>query len=415
MIRFIAACCLAASLAPLPAAGQEDCTACHRVAVAGAHAHVPCLACHLSESATVGNPAAGASHAVGCVGCHRGHEWIFDHAMALRRGERAFVQRSYARFDSGFFEKNCDSCHVRGCQDCHGAGHSVAKPSVASCQACHKGYYVGWDYAGRAPREDNLRFQRGLSVNGETFLKMVPDVHYKAGMGCGDCHAMTSLAQGAKSSKGCRDCHRPSPRVLEHRIPAHLERLECYACHAAWGAQEYGTFFLRFRDPRPMEEFDLKPGPGSEYLRSAFLKSQDAPPLGINGAGRVSPIRPQFIAYYTDIQSARSAGPENLLLAAEWRAFFPHTVQRGTPTCEGCHDNPRRFLLEPPSRRIYQLRRDGMTLASFWDQEGQRMTNGDFMAASRYLRMSACGPVYTRAYIEKWKTFLNHVEVSSPP
>ena len=95
------------------------------------------------------------------------------------------------------------------------------------------------------------------------------------------------------------------------------------------------------------EDFDLVPSSSTEYLRSAYLKKQDLSPLGINTAGRISPIRPMFIAYYTDIMTARNNGPENTLLAAEWRAYFPHTIQRGTVTCERCHDNPSRFLIEP--------------------------------------------------------------------
>lgn len=414
MIRYIVACCLAVSILTSPARAGENCTVCHRVTLEGRHAALACLACHLREDATVVNPALATNRAVGCVACHRGHERIFDHAMATRRGERSFVERSFARVDSGFWDKNCSSCHVQGCLDCHGDGHRLKKPSVADCQACHKGYYTGWDYSGRAPREDNMRYQRGIAVGGETFLKMSPDVHYRAGLVCGACHSMTSLAGGQRSSKQCRDCHIPSAKPVEHRIAAHLQKLECYACHSAWAPQEYGTFFLRFRDPALKEEFDLKPGPSPDYLRSAYLKSQDAPPLGLNAAGRVSPIRPQFIAYYTDVHSARNGGPENILLAAEWRAFFPHTIQRGTVTCEGCHDNPRRFLHEPEGQRIYQLKKDGMQLESFWLQDGQRVVNGDFVSASRYLRLSNKSPAYTKAYIEKWKTFLNRVDNSSP-
>lgn len=412
MILFIVVFCLAE--AKTVQAAAENCTVCHKgITPQGRHAALPCLACHLRESATVGNPALADNRAVGCVACHSGHERIFEHAMVVRGGERRFVERSYARVDSGFWLKNCDSCHVQGCLDCHGEGHAIQKPSVEACQSCHKGYYTGWDYSGRAPREDNMRYQRGIEVEGETFLKMLPDVHYRAGMTCGACHSMDSLALGQRSSKQCRDCHTPSQRPVEHRIAAHLQRLECYACHSAWAPQEYGTFFLRFRDPALKEGFDLKPGPSPDYLRSAYLKSQDAPPLGLNAAGRVSPIRPQFIAYYTDIMSARNSGPENILLAAEWRAWFPHTIQRGTVTCEGCHDNPRRFLHEPESGRIYQLEKDGMQLESFWLQDGQRVINGDFVSASRYLRLSSKSPAYTKAYVEKWKTFLNRVDNSS--
>jgi len=387
MILFIAVFCLSLSSGALAGHGGLVCVSCHHMA--------------------------GGKIPDGCAVCHNGYDRIFASPMTHRTGEKQFVQRSYARFDSEFWSKNCDSCHVTGCRDCHD-GLQPSKPSVAACQKCHKGYYTGWDYSGRAPREDNMRYQRGIAVNGETFLKMTPDVHYRAGMTCGACHSMASLMRGQRSSKRCLDCHTPSRKPVEHRIAAHMQRLECYACHSAWGAQEYGTFFLRFRDRRFKEDFDLKPGASAEYLRSAYLKSQDAPPLGINAAGRVSPIRPQFIAYYTDIMSARNSGPENTLLTAEWRAFFPHTIQRGTVTCEGCHDTPRRFLLEPENQRIYGLKKDGMGLESFWSQGGQRMVNGNFMAAERYGRMSSKSPSYTKAYVEKWKNFLNRVDNSSP-
>ena len=367
-----------------------------------------CSSCH-RQGGSAGNPATASNRVVICADCHHGYERIFDHAMGQRSGEKQFVQRSYGRFDTGFWDKNCNSCHLKGCLDCHGEAET-SKPSVAVCQKCHNGYYTGWDYSGRAPREDSMRYQRGIVVNGATFLKMLPDVHYSVGMTCGACHSMKSLSEGKKSSKGCRDCHSPDLKILEHSIPAHLERLECYACHSAWAPQEYGTFFLRFREQRLKDDFDLKSGPNREYLRSAYLKKQDAPPLGINSSGKVSPIRPMFIAYYTDIMTAKNNGPENTLLAAEWRAYFPHTVQRGVVTCEGCHDNPTRFLFEPESRRIYNLEKDGMGLESFWLHKGQRVSNGSFMDAARYLRMSSKSPAYIKAYVKKWETFLKRIE-----
>lgn len=376
------------------------------------HGGTVCISCHGVQTTAIRQPLRDRQIA-GCAVCHPGKERIFDQAMAIRTGEKEFVQRGYARVDSLFWEKNCGSCHLKSCRDCHGDSERIRKPTVADCQVCHKGYYTGWDYSGRAPREDNMRYQRGIAVGGETFLKMLPDVHYRAGLACGACHSMSSLATGHKSSKECLDCHTPSMKPVEHRISAHLERMECYACHSAWSPQEYGTFFLRFRDRKMKEDFDLKGGADDEYLRIAYLKKQDEPPLGINSRGRVSPIRPMFISYYTDIMTARNNGPENTLLAAEWRAYFPHSIQRGSVTCEGCHDNPTRFLLEPESRRIYNLEKDGMTLQSFWLQKGQRVSNGSFMDADRYLRMSSRSPAYRKVYVEKWKSFLNRVENSS--
>src|SRR5512133_1988114 len=110
MMLFIAACCLATSL-PVPAAlAEENCMVCHKgIKLEGRHGSLPCLACHLHESGTIANPSLGSNRAVGCVACHRGHERIFDHAMATRRGERSFVERGFARVDSGFWDKNCSS------------------------------------------------------------------------------------------------------------------------------------------------------------------------------------------------------------------------------------------------------------------------------------------------------------------
>ncbi|OGU08003.1 MAG: cytochrome C [Geobacteraceae bacterium GWC2_58_44] len=423
MMLCIAACFLTVSAAC--GSTGENCTDCHRITLKGIHAALPCLSCHGSEIDTIANPAAGTNRTAGCVGCHRGYARLFDHAMGSRSREKLFVDRSIGALDPGFFENNCNSCHLRGCTDCHGGkGHDIAKADDRSCFNCHKGYFVGTDYYGMAPREDSLRYQRGEVAYGETFLKMTPDVHAEAGMKCGACHAMTSLVAGAKSSKTCLDCHTVDKKIIEHRISAHLEKMECYACHSAWAAQEYGTFYLRFAGDSPSRDYYRVRSNEGDYVKSAYLRKQDAPPLGLNARGKVSPIRPQFILYFTDIRNDRPAGTwplatgselENRLLAAEWKAFFPHTIRRGTVMCEGCHDDPRRFIMERGEDRIYQLQADGMTLPSFWNQAGQRVINGDFLPVSRYLQLTRKSPAYQRAYLEKWQSLINHVENSSQP
>ncbi|MFA5515431.1 MAG: selenite/tellurite reduction operon b-type cytochrome iron-sulfur cluster-binding subunit ExtO [Desulfuromonadales bacterium] len=392
-------------LAPAAGSWAEECGGCHAVAVRGAHADLDCAACHPSGRAGGG--------AAACMNCHPGMQGVLQGPMASRASERQFVQAAFGRHDSRFFEKNCNGCHVADCLDCHGAdGHDIARPQKEDCHACHRGYFVGADYWGLAPREDHRRYQRGAGYGGENYLKMRPDVHAEAGMLCGDCHGMASLA-GKAAPPQCRDCHTPDPQIIEHGIAAHLEKLECYACHAAWGAQEYGTFFLRMGDNPIADVYPMRRQAGSDYVRSAYLKRQDAPPLGRNAAGRVSPIRPQFVAYYSDLRGAPAK--ENLLAAAQWKAYFPHTVRRGTVTCEGCHDQPRRFLLEPEHTRIYLPEKDGMTLPSFWDSRGQTLVNGAFFTPEEFLRLQNRGPAYVRGYVEKWKNFVERVEDSSRP
>lgn len=387
----------------------ENCSLCHKTRLKGAHRAIPCTSCHKNGTAV----ASLSTRAAGCVSCHRGYEHLFDHAMGSRGPEKRFIERTYGKKDRQFDSKNCSACHIKGCLDCHGEPHAIAAPKPDTCSGCHKGYFVGWDFFGRAPREEHERYQRGKKSDGDRFLKMLPDVHQQKGMACKDCHSMQSLIAGKKSSKGCTDCHRPNKNVIEHSIQAHMERLECAACHAAWSPQEYGTFYIRFDNRNPDETFNSLSKIGNGYAKSVYLKRQDSPPLGINSRGKIAPIRPQFIAYYTNISSRQLLSKENELMAAEWRAFAPHTIQRGSVICDGCHDNRRRFLLERPEDRIYLPKEDGLTLSSFWDQKGQKVVNGGFLDEENYRRLSRKSDEYRKGYVKKWKAFLKTGEASS--
>ncbi len=417
MVRWIlvsAVLCLLA-VSPAWAASAENCTACHRTSLKGVHAELACSACHGEAATTLARPSAAITRASGCVGCHPGYDALFDQAMSARAAEKAFVDQSYGRADPHFFENNCNACHVSDCLDCHGGdGHDIAPATQEACLRCHKGYFTGSEYLGRAPREDHKRYQRGKSIRGEKYLKMLPDLHAEIGLGCPDCHSMQSLVAGRPAAKQCRDCHQPSERVIEHRISAHLDKLECYACHSAWAPQEYGTFYLRLGADNPAaKKFRLRKQKGSEYLKSAYLKQQNAPPLGLNASGRLSPIRPQFIAYFSDLRNDPPVGAENRLLTAQWKAFFPHTIRSGTVMCDGCHNDARRFLLEKAEDRIYRVDLDGLGLSSFWNRAGQQVVNGAFLEPARFEAMSARSADYTRAYVEKWKSLVDRVEDSS--
>lgn len=352
-----------------------------------------------------------------CQACHEGSAGVLHGPMAQRQAEKEFVAHSWGRVDPDFYAANCNQCHVRSCFDCHDRkGHDIALPTKENCHSCHRGYYVGADYHGLAPREDALRYQRGLAYDDEHYLKMRPDVHARAGLPCGDCHSMQSLARGEIAARTCLDCHEPDPQVIEHGISAHLQKLECYACHSAWSPQEYGTFFIRFTDGDIPDYFRLRRDQtGPEYIKSAYLRRQDAPPLGLNDRGRVSPIRPQFLAYFTHLQDNEVVGEENRLLKAQWKAFFPHTVQRGTVMCDGCHGNASRFLLQEAEDRIYLPDKDGLSLPSFWSQQGQEVVNGAFFNQHRYEQMSRRQPEYVKAYVKKWKNLAESVETSSQP
>ena len=383
--------------------------------LSGAHAELACVACHGNDVAATPQPSSAATRAEGCTGCHSGYDRIFDQAMTTRMAEQTFVADSFESFDPQFFEKNCSGCHVSDCLDCHGGdGHRIARATQDECLGCHKGYYVGREYLGMAPREDHPRYQRGETFLGETSLKMRPDLHAELGMECMDCHSMQSLLQGRKASQSCADCHQPDPQVIEHGIDAHMNGMECYACHAAWAPQEYGSFYLRTgNEEQVLSRFRLPVRDGSDYIASAYLRRQNEPPLGVNDAGLISPVRPQFIAYYSDLRGGGVPEVENRLVAAQWKAFFPHTVRSGTVMCDNCHDNRRRFMMEKEEERIYRIDLDGLGLSSFWSQSGQQVVNGSFVDLPRYERIVAKSVAYTKAYVEKWKHLVDRVDDSS--
>ena len=340
-----------------------------------------------------------------CLRCHEAARGAVSGPMATRSGERDFARRAFGAGGDRFFAESCAGCHVTSCADCHGHDpHRAGRPRDEACLRCHRGDSVGWEYGGRAPREDHVRYRRGATAEGEPFLKMLPDIHFERGLGCADCHTMNSLQEGRRAAKSCRDCHSPLASTSpEHAIAGHLEKVACVTCHAAWASQEYGTFLVRPANEEQKEAFAPLPAWGP-WRKSAHLKRQDAPPLGLDEKGLVSPIRPRFTLFVTDPE----AGWENRLVAAEWRAYAPHTVRRGSVACGGCHDNRRRFLLEKDAERLYPLEKDGLPLRSYWSRVGQTLVNGSFFPPDRFERMNRRSPEYKRQVVARWQKLLDH-------
>lgn len=357
-----------------------------------------------SPAALAAVPADTAGGSGRCLSCHPSAAGVLAGAMATRTSERAFARRAFGADGDRFFVESCAGCHVTGCSDCHeDQPHGARRPGDGACLRCHRGYSAGWEYQGKAVREDHQRYRRGPASQGEPYLTMLPDVHRERGMACADCHPMASLHAGRRGAKACRDCHPSVSRASpEHAIAGHLKKMACVACHAAWASQEYGTFLVRSPEDGPEDAFAALPRHGP-WRKSAQLRRQDAPPLGLDANGLVTPIRPRFVLFATDPRR----GWENRLLAAEWSAFTPHTVRPGTVACSGCHDSPRRFVLEPDADRLYLLELDGLPLRSYWSREGQRVVNGSFLPADRYQRMNRKTPEYARKVVERWKIMLD--------
>ena len=171
----------------------------------------------------------------------------------------------------------------------------------------------------------------------------------------------------------------PSAVVAMNAVAKHMERLECYSCHASWAPQCYGCHVqvnYKPKDGKPVSGIDWvasgnaqdKSGQtaesrlGSGGLRSpgkisetrSYLRWED-PVLGISGEGRVTPLMPGCQVTYTvindkgetlvnneiaeNVGEAKELGQEHVPLAIDMAPVQPHTAQRQARTCESCHAN----------------------------------------------------------------------------
>lgn len=172
----------------------------------------------------------------------------------------------------------------------------------------------------------------------------------------------------------------PAAEVAMNSVAKHMDKLECYSCHASWAPQCYGCHVLVNYQPKdgkqPMNVDWVASGNavdsqgqtaesrlGSGGLRSpgkvsetrSYLRWED-PVLGISGEGRVSPLMPGCQVTYTIINDKGETLLNNEIavnptegrelgqdppLAIDMAPVQPHTAQRQARSCESCHTNPK--------------------------------------------------------------------------
>ncbi len=160
--------------------------------------------------------------------------------------------------------------------------------------------------------------------------------------------------------------------VAMTKIGAHMENLECYACHSDWAPQCYGchvkatygvdkdgneimdTDWLLTAAEKYNGTYDNIKSPGKIMESRSYLRWEE-PVLGINGEGRVTPLMPGCQVIFTVIvdgetithneigrtpPNTEGAGPEGQR-GLDMAPVQPHTAGRQARTCESCHSNPK--------------------------------------------------------------------------
>jgi thiosulfate/3-mercaptopyruvate sulfurtransferase len=326
-----------------------------RAFLAETHADLDCFDCHegtsgadgkeTAHSGLVSDPSDAPAATNVCTACHSGIATDYEDSVhyTLSGYATTFEARSGLPFtDPDFqsaFTERCEGCHV-SCGQCHVSrpdavrgglvdGHRfLDRPSQnAQCTACH-GSRINDEF-------------KGLNANTRG------DVHYLMGFDCIDCHRNGELHGGGPTpatrrdvpdSPSCAECH-PGPADGSDGIGMHvlhLGRLDCPVCHA----QVYKNCYQCHVGESGATGHGIQ-HPSELDFRIGLNPIQDSRRPWDYVLLRHVPVYPEMyeaygiatLSQFTDLPT--------------WKYATPHNIRLNTPqnaSCEGCHDEPGRFL-----------------------------------------------------------------------
>ncbi|MGD0884985.1 MAG: hypothetical protein ABSA46_08970 [Thermodesulfovibrionales bacterium] len=178
-------------------------------------------------------------------------------------------------------QKFCNVCHA-GCLDCHyvpdkekGVHAFTKKPPSESCAGYGRGTSVCHSGA--------MQSRRGETYIGGDYsipTGMTPDVHYKKGIHCADCHQAGEKGMGDMQRKAtCQDCHMEIEEAHQRGIH---KNLDCGTCHI----RELGGYQITIWGPGYVAG---RPNPFKKY--SLYYGIQKPPILMKDQKGRWMPVK----------------------------------------------------------------------------------------------------------------------------
>ena len=160
-------------------------------------------------------------------------------------------------------------------------------------------------------------------------------------------------------------------QVAMDTVSAHMDKMECYACHSDWAPQCYGCHIkVDYRKGKSKTDWvasgstHFKNGETSESVLGTKGKKQigkasetrsytrwENPILGINGEGLVTPVMPGCQVTFTVIgpngktlilnKQARVHDNGHIVNAIDMSPVQPHTSGRKARSCESCHSSSK--------------------------------------------------------------------------
>ncbi|MBI2437504.1 MAG: hypothetical protein HYV36_01645 [Lentisphaerae bacterium] len=386
-----------------------------------------CLRCHLWSDGRQGD---GDYRASGCAACHvlysnKGTYEGNDKAIPKDQKDRPRFHRITKKIP----ETQCLHCHSRG-----------GRTGVSFIGAIESDDY-GTPWTGEGAKQGKL--------HGKFYNHLQADIHYEKGMTCIDCHTMNDLhGDGNIYLKRehaveieCHDCHgtmkersnlksswgnpltnieetdgkvvltsklsgkkhvvpqlkeaalSPEGHAAMAAIPAHIEKLECYACHARWAPQCYGCHAKqdlsapggdwllgkKGGDPSKTSHEGNRDQKTYAWSESRSYVRWESPLLGINSEGKVSPFITGCQVFFTQVKDGKSIVNNKVytntdgISGISHAPIQPHTVTKAARRCSDCHDNPKALGLGGGIYNIKANFPDGAPIAF----ELERIVNED--------------------------------------
>ncbi len=269
---------------------------------------------------------------LGCIDCHNGREVMGHGGVARQSGDQTTIR----------------------CQDCHGTPDSGPKTKKTLSAAGGKGGSGGEivvDSGGQPLSHIRREANETILISKLT----------------GQRHRIPTLND---------------PTIpVEHRIPEHIQKMECHSCHAFWSYQDFGFHLIREErtdyqkwaalwmqnDPqvqallqrnlplkpeqrtapqaRDFIDHSLRPG---IWFAGYSYRRLESPIYGLNPRGLTSVFRPfqQYVVSQVDaagkvLMDSRIMRTRDGKPGLGFNPYAPHTIRRATRPCEACHLNPR--------------------------------------------------------------------------
>lgn len=376
-----------------------------------------CLRCHTWSQ---GGRQDGDYRASGCAACHA----VYSDAGTYEGADKAIDRKQKGRPRLHRLTKLVPESQ---CIHCHNRGGRTGVSFIGEMES--DGYGSPWGTeAGK---------KGGATLHGKTYNHLTSDVHYEKGMSCIDCHTRRDLhGDGRLYQKReqavevrCEDCHgtaradsklvtswgnpldnlKRGPKgvtlvtrlggkelpVQQTRevmrrgsrearaamgIAAHMNRMECYSCHAKWAPQCYGCHAQQdtatrsgdwitgsaTADPSKGGTMEAKQQVASKWQETRSYLRWESPVLGINARGKVSPFVPGCQVIFTQLGADGKPVVHNKtfttfdgLSGISSVPLQPHTISKAARTCEDCHANRKALGL---GTGVYDAKKNGVDL-----------------------------------------------------